>query len=95
MRSSTAEHCAGHGAEDDAGHGAEDGRARREFLAVDRGSLVRLVVTVLLGLAALVGPRLTPTAAQCTDSVEVPATVGTAVDFAPAPLDAPAPSATP
>ena len=87
MRSSTAER----GTE----RGTEDGRARREFLAVDRGSLVRLVVTVLLGLAALVGPRLTPTSAQFTDSVEVPATVGTAVDFAPAPLDAPAPSATP
>ncbi|UJP39978.1 hypothetical protein [Cellulomonas palmilytica] len=58
------------------------GTRRSAFLAVDRGSVVRLVVTVLLGLAALVGPRLTPTSAQFTDTVEVPVTLGTASDFA-------------
>jgi len=57
--------------------------ARAGFLAADRGTLVRLVVTLLIGAGALVGPHLTPTSAQFTDTVRVPATVGTAPTFAP------------
>lgn len=53
----------------------------RGFLAADRGSVLRLVVTLLLGAAALVGPHLASTSAQFTDTVQVPATVRTAPDF--------------
>lgn len=44
---------------------------RRDFLAVDRGSLVRLGVAVMLGLAALLSPLVGSTAAQFTDSTQV------------------------
>ncbi|CAM5784018.1 hypothetical protein [Cellulomonas persica] len=55
------------------------------FFSSDRGAVVRLVVTLLLGACALVGPRVGHTGADFTHSVEVPATFRTAPTFGPPP----------
>ncbi len=55
------------------------------FFSPDRGAVIRLVVTLLLGACALVGPRVGHTGADFTHSVEVPATFRTAPTFGPAP----------
>ncbi|WP_028045190.1 hypothetical protein [Cellulomonas sp. URHE0023] len=47
---------------------------RVAFLARDRGSITRLVVVLLIGAAALVGPLVSSTSAQLTDETQVDVT---------------------
>lgn len=62
-----------------------DRPARRGFLSVDRGGLVRLGVVVAFALAALLSPLVGETSAQFTDSTDV------SVTFTVAPTPTPIP----
>jgi len=52
---------------------SNDGRP--PFLAADRASVVRLVVVIALGAAALVGSHVASTSAQFTDQKQVAVTI--------------------
>jgi hypothetical protein len=59
----------------------------RPFLSADRGSVLRLVVVIALGIAALVGPLVASTSARFTEQQEV----GVVISVPPTPTS----SATP
>ncbi|WP_426593159.1 hypothetical protein ACPPVS_15660 [Cellulomonas sp. McL0617] len=61
----------------------------RPFLSRDRGSILRLVVVVLFGVAALVGPVLASTASRFSDEKQIG--VQLSVPGTPTPTPTPTP----